>query len=245
MDGKIHPAVTISNIKLFIPITLDNESAQYNTWWELFRIHCTVYMVDDHLKPRVVGPTPSTGDKDKGASSTNPTPDQWKRLDAIVLQWIYGTISIDLLQTVMKKQTTAYDAWIALENLFQDNKSSRALHLQTKLTNTRLDSFKDMAAYCQEVKVLADQLSDIDLPLSQTQIVLKLLGVVTEQYSTIAAIIRNTDPLPEFNSVRSTLCREETEKAAQALQSATAASHALAATSKPDPQHADSPSGNR
>ncbi|XP_076908040.1 uncharacterized protein LOC143564737 [Bidens hawaiensis] len=146
-------------------------------------------MVDDHLKPRVVRTTPSTGDKDKAASSTDPTPDQWKRLDAIVLQWIYGKISIDLLQTVMKKQTTAYDAWIALENLFQDNKSSCALHLQTKLTNTRLDSFKDMAAYCQKVKVLADQLSNVDVPLSQTQIVLKLLGGLTEQYSTIAAII--------------------------------------------------------
>ncbi|XP_076928059.1 uncharacterized protein LOC143591873, partial [Bidens hawaiensis] len=150
MDGKIHPAVTVSNIKHFIPITLDNESAQYNTWSELFCIHCTAYLVDDHLKPRIVRHSASTGDKEKSAASTDPTPEQWKRLDAIVLQWIYGTISIDLLQTVMKKQTTAYDAWIALENFFQDNKSSPALHLQTKLTNTRLDSFKDMAAYCQE-----------------------------------------------------------------------------------------------
>ncbi|XP_076940626.1 uncharacterized protein LOC143609876 [Bidens hawaiensis] len=156
MDGKFHPVVTVSNIKQFIPITLDNESAQYNTWSELFRVHCTAYLVDDHLKPRVVEPSSSTGDKEKSAISTDPTPDQWKRLDAIVLQWIYGTISIDLLHIVMKKQTTAYGALIALENLFQDNKSLRALHLQTKLTNTRLDSFKDMAAYCQEVKVLAD-----------------------------------------------------------------------------------------
>ncbi|XP_076951456.1 uncharacterized protein LOC143624835 [Bidens hawaiensis] len=106
----------------------------------------------------------------------------------------------------MIKNTTTHDAWVTLENLFQDNKSSRALHLQSKLTNTRLESFKDMASYCQEIKVLTDRLANVDVPLSHTQLVLKLLGGLTEQYHTIAAIIWNTEPLPDFNTVCSKLC---------------------------------------
>ncbi|XP_076957454.1 uncharacterized protein LOC143632929 [Bidens hawaiensis] len=193
MESKIHPTVTVSNIKNFVTITLDNENAQYNTWSELFRIHCTAYLVDDHLQPRpaasssffgsVADKERSTADKDKEKSTADKDTgsDQWKRLDAIVLQWIYGTISMDLLQTIMKKNSTAFDAWVALENLFHDNKSSRALHLQSKLTNTRLESFKDMASYCQEIKVLADQISNVDVPLSNTQLVLKVLGGLPEQ----------------------------------------------------------------
>ncbi|XP_076945926.1 uncharacterized protein LOC143617164 [Bidens hawaiensis] len=132
MEAKLHPAITVSNIKNFIPITLDNESAQYVTWSELFKIHFNAYLVANHLEPRGESSSsaapPASADKDKGLAAPPPE-ESWKRLDAIVLQWIYGTISIDLLQTVMKKNTTAYNAWIALENLFQDNKCSRALHL--------------------------------------------------------------------------------------------------------------------
>ncbi|XP_076952601.1 uncharacterized protein LOC143626366 [Bidens hawaiensis] len=208
METKIHQAITVSNIKNFITITLDKESAQYVTWSELFKIHYTAYLVADHLEPRVTtssSSTPPATDRDKDPA-TPPPEDSWKRLDVIVLQWIYGTFSIDLIQTVMKKNTTAYDAWIALENLFQDNKSSRALHLQSKLTHTSLESFKDMAAYCQEVKIIAYQLYNVDVPLSQTQLVLQVLSGLIEQYRTIATVIRSTNPLPDFNKTRSRLC---------------------------------------
>ncbi|XP_076954095.1 uncharacterized protein LOC143628365 [Bidens hawaiensis] len=144
--ASLHPAVTVSNIRNSVPITLDNESAQYITWSELFRIHCTAFLVADHLAPRrETSSSSAAARKDKAADSA---PESWERLDEIVLQWIYGTISPDLLCTILKKNTTTYDAWTALENLFQENKASRALYLQAKLTNTRLENFKDMAAYC-------------------------------------------------------------------------------------------------
>ncbi|XP_076894594.1 uncharacterized protein LOC143546934 [Bidens hawaiensis] len=125
----------------------------------------------------------------------------------------------------------AYDAWIALENLFQDNKSSRALYLQAKLTNTRLENFKDMAAYCQKIKILADQLHNVDVPMSQTQLVLKLLGGLTEQYATISIVICNKESLPDFNNCHSQLCQEETERAALALHAANSTTTTLQVSS--------------
>ncbi|XP_076948976.1 uncharacterized protein LOC143621439 [Bidens hawaiensis] len=137
----------------------------------------------------------------------------------------------------MKKNTTAHEVWIALENLFQDNKSARALHFQSKLNNTPLESFKDMASYCQEVKILADQLANVDVPLSLTQLVLQVLGGLTEQYRSVATVIRSSDPLPEFNVCRSRLCQEEIDLAAHALHAAQSVGAALLAASKTETSH--------
>ncbi|XP_021974465.1 uncharacterized protein LOC110869532 [Helianthus annuus] len=145
-DNKLHPAVTVTNIKAAIPIILDNEAADYNTWSELFRIHCTAYLVSDHLSKRPET-TEKTSSSDKQPAAP-PAADSWERLDAIVLQWIYGTISPGLLKTVIKNKTTAYDAWKAIEALFQDNKATRALYLKQKFSNTRLENFSSMHAYC-------------------------------------------------------------------------------------------------
>ncbi|XP_076935503.1 uncharacterized protein LOC143602185 [Bidens hawaiensis] len=130
-DQKLHPAATVSNIRTSVPITLDNDASDYNIWSELFRNHCTAFLVADHLAPRPqpTNPTSSTS-TDTQAPPPPPAADSWERLDAIVLQWIYGTISPGLLKTIIKKRTSAFEAWTAIENIFQDNKATRALFLK-------------------------------------------------------------------------------------------------------------------
>ncbi|XP_021979216.1 uncharacterized protein LOC110875329 [Helianthus annuus] len=214
-DQKLHPAVTVSNIKAFIPITLDHEALDYNNWSELFRLHCTAYLVADHLSPRT---PPAAADKDKEnetpGSSSSPA-DSWERLDAIVRQWMYGTISTDLLKTVIKTRTTAYDAWKAIESLF-------------------LENFSSTAVYCQELKVFSDQLSNVDAPVDEQTLVLQTIAGLTEQYETVSTILQNTKPLPSFFDIRSQLCMNETTKASHALHSATQASTALLTQSRPN-----------
>ncbi|KAJ9535279.1 hypothetical protein OSB04_un001625 [Centaurea solstitialis] len=87
-----HPALTVSNIKSFIPIVLEIEKVQYTSWAELFKIHAKAFLVIDHIVP----PRDSTVE-----------PALWSRLDAVVLQWIYGTISNDLLHTILEPDSTA------------------------------------------------------------------------------------------------------------------------------------------
>ncbi|XP_022032126.1 uncharacterized protein LOC110933202 [Helianthus annuus] len=148
MDPKIHPAITVSNIKNFIPLTLEMETSQYASWAELFKIHCRAFQVIDHLSPRKENPLPvavKEGDKDK---SPAPTDDVWNRLDVIVLQWIYGTISSDLLCTIIRPDSSACYAWTTLKSIFHDNQATRAVLLQQKFANLKLDSFQSMTAYC-------------------------------------------------------------------------------------------------
>ncbi|XP_076945372.1 uncharacterized protein LOC143616427 [Bidens hawaiensis] len=139
MDSKLHPTVTVSNIKNVIPITLDNETGQCTSWSELFKIHCRAYQVYDHLLPKtsfIAASSSSEKQKDEEVAALAAV-DLWDRLDAIVLQWIYGTISQDLINTILKPNAIAHEAWVTLETLLQDNKSSRCIYLTQKLNNTR------------------------------------------------------------------------------------------------------------
>ncbi|KAJ9546561.1 hypothetical protein OSB04_019104 [Centaurea solstitialis] len=231
MDSKIHPAMTVSNIKNFIPITLEVETAHYTTWSELFQVHCTAYQVADHLLPKATADASSSKSPskglftksclsvsrndltkigDKGGDDQCSSPEMsrspemsssalWKRIDAIVLQWIYGTISTDLLDTILKPGNTAHEAWSTLANLFKDNSNTRAVYLQQQFSNIKLENFSNVAAYCQEVKLLADQLASVRAPVDNQRLVLQLLTGLTEHYD---ALIRSSTLAPLLTASR-------------------------------------------
>ncbi|KAJ9557631.1 hypothetical protein OSB04_012245 [Centaurea solstitialis] len=104
-----HPAFTVGNIKSFIPILLDREDDQYAIWFELFHSHACAYDVLDHIDASV--PRPPLVD-----DST------WNRLDAIVKHWIYGIVSLNLLQTIVKPGATAQELCTRLKEIFDDAK---------------------------------------------------------------------------------------------------------------------------
>ncbi|XP_071688844.1 uncharacterized protein [Rutidosis leptorrhynchoides] len=148
---KYHPALSISNIKNIIPITLDIKNGQYNSWSQLFKIHCRAYDVIHHIIPAV-----SAADSSSTTTDTSNDDPSWSRLDAIVLQWIYGTISNELMGTIMEDDQTAVQAWTRIQSVFQDNKNTRALYLQRQFTNIKLDDYPDVSSYYQEIKALAE-----------------------------------------------------------------------------------------
>ncbi|KAJ9547776.1 LOW QUALITY PROTEIN: hypothetical protein OSB04_020319 [Centaurea solstitialis] len=201
MDPKTHPAITVTNIKKFIPFTLEMESGQYTSWAKLFRIHCRTFQVANHINSSAAPPrsTPSSSiateaDKTKAASEF----EAWSRLDAIVLQWIYSTISNDLLHTILKPNTTASQAWTALENIFQDNRNTRAIYLDSKFVSTRLDQHPNVSSYCQAMKMIADQLANVGNPVNNQRLVLQLIAGLNDNYEGVAMLIQQTNPLPDF-----------------------------------------------
>ncbi|XP_021980699.1 uncharacterized protein LOC110876847 [Helianthus annuus] len=142
-------------------------------------------------------------------------------------EWIYGTISNDLLHTILKPNSTAYEAWTTLESIFHDNKSSRAIQLRHSFSNTRLDDYPNISAYCQALKVLADQLSNVGAPVDDVSLVLQLISGLNEQYEGIATILQHQDPLPSFYTARSQLVLVESRKKEQALHAAKTAGTTL------------------
>ncbi|XP_021716361.1 uncharacterized protein LOC110684248 [Chenopodium quinoa] len=131
---EFHPALTVTNIKNSIPLTLDYDKVQYSSWVELFENHVCAYEVLDHIDPKT--PRPS-----------NISETLWNRLDAIVKQWIYGTISKDLLETILGRKSTAQQTWDRIKDIFQDNKSTRAVYLKTQLNAILLDAYPNATAF--------------------------------------------------------------------------------------------------
>ncbi|KAK9053078.1 hypothetical protein SSX86_029708 [Deinandra increscens subsp. villosa] len=228
--SPLHPAVTVSNIKNFIPIRLEMDNSVYITWSTLFTIHCKAFDCYDHLLPK----------KDGTASSSSSDP-VWPRVDALVLQWIYSTISPEILGTIINPEASAADAWASLKGVFNNNKHTRAVHLQHTFSNTRLETFPNISAYCTALKALADQLANVGAPVSNDTLVLQLITGLTEQYDGVAMLLQQTEPLPAFFEARSKLLLEESRKAKQAAQAASSSDAALLAT-KPRPNGSSPPS---
>lgn len=73
-------------------------------------------------------------------------PELWLCLDAVVLQWIYDTISNDLLNTIIEHDSRVELAWNRLFDIFYDNKNSRALYLEQEFSRTHMEQFYDASS---------------------------------------------------------------------------------------------------
>lgn len=162
-------------------------------------------MVIDHITPIA---TESDADKEKPAPNSSDAA-LWHRLDDIVRQWIYGTISNNLLNSIIDADDKAIDTWNRLENFFHNNKSARALNLDAQFTNTKLEQFDGVKPYCTRLKTLADSLRNVGNKVSDNQMVLQLLKGLSEEYKPFRTSVRHISPLPSFDTLRSMLELEE------------------------------------
>lgn len=92
---------------------LDGTKVTYSSWVSMFKLHVRGYKVLTHI----IGIAPP--------ANTDLAYETSSEINAIVLQWIYGTLFDDLLIRVLD-QTTALDAWTKVKDIFLNNKGSRA-----------------------------------------------------------------------------------------------------------------------
>ncbi|KAL2906525.1 Retrovirus-related Pol polyprotein from transposon RE1 [Bienertia sinuspersici] len=210
---KIHPATTLTNIKACIPITLDYAGTQYNNWCTLFKLHCRAYLVLSHILPSFDNTTAISDSSSKAEEEKFAALIPWQRLDDIVRQWIYSTISNDLLNTILSPDDNAMDTWNHLVRLFQGNKSARALQYDTQFYNVKLEQFPGVKEYCTRIKTLADNLRNVGSHVSDEQMVLRLLRGLSDDYKPFKTSIQHLVPLPNFETVLTMLELEETNTA--------------------------------
>ncbi|XP_055814117.1 uncharacterized protein LOC129883486 [Solanum dulcamara] len=81
-------------------------------------------------------------------TSTRRGQEMWSTLDATILQWLYATISHDLLHIIPEPDTTAMEVWNHLRDIFQDNKHSRVVTLEYEFIHVDIVDFSNVSAYC-------------------------------------------------------------------------------------------------
>ncbi|KAJ0435796.1 putative RNA-directed DNA polymerase [Helianthus annuus] len=233
---SLHPVYTVTNIQHKVRI-LDDVEVSYPTWVKLFMLHATGYDVVNHI------------DGSPAPDETSDDYPSWKKIDAIVLQWIYGTLTTDLLVRVLEEKSTAHEAWLRVKNLFLNNKGSRDAALQHELTNLTLSAMPNLDAYCQKIRELADQLTAVDCPINNTQRILYLVRGLPREYDTTASILNQS--LPTWEEACNQLQSEARRIAARDALSPTPAIAAVVDhppkknRSGSPPSHHDAPSPQR
>ncbi|XP_020865849.1 uncharacterized protein LOC110224253 [Arabidopsis lyrata subsp. lyrata] len=185
---------SISQIKAYVPITLDMTKLNYDTWRELFETHCSSFGVLGHI--------------DGTSSSTPETEKSWKEHNDLVKMWIYGTITESILETVLKPKCSAHDLWTAIESLFRDNKEARAMQLENELRTTVIGDLS-VHEYCKKLKSISDLLANVDSPISERVLVMHILNGLSDKFDSIINVIKHKSPFPGFIETRSMLQSEE------------------------------------
>lgn len=54
------------------------------------------------------------------------------------------------------KDSTALETWTRFQDIFQDNKNSRAIYLENIFTYVSIEQFPNATTYCQRLKSLGD-----------------------------------------------------------------------------------------
>ncbi|KAJ0836852.1 putative RNA-directed DNA polymerase [Helianthus annuus] len=224
---SLHPVYTVTNIQHKVRV-LDGVEVAYPTWVKLFMLHATGYDVVDHIDG---SPAPATTAADYAS---------WKKIDAVVLQWIYGTLSNDILVRVLEDKSTAYEAWTRVKTIFLNNKGPRAMALQHELTNITLASMPNLESYCQRIRDLSDQLAAVDCPLSNTQRILHLVNGLPREYDTTASILNQN--LPPWEQAVEQLQAEARRIAAREARNPTPVIAAV--TSQPDNRRSNNRDNN-
>ncbi|XP_056841837.1 uncharacterized protein LOC130494972 [Raphanus sativus] len=187
-------AYGVTNIKHHIPLILDIDDHNYDAWRELFLTHCQSFDTSGHLDGSLV--------------PTNADDQTWHKRDGLVKLWLYGTLSKDLFKAVFKTGGTSKEIWDRIENFFRNNKEARAIQLDHKLRTKEMGNLT-VHSYCQELKSIADLLTNVGAPVSERTLVTYMLNGLGSRYDNIINVIMHRQPFPTYDEARSMLMLEE------------------------------------
>ncbi|XP_076887925.1 uncharacterized protein LOC143538207 [Bidens hawaiensis] len=179
--NPLHPVYTVTNIQNKVR-TLDGKTLTYASWVKLFTLHARGYEVLSHIDG-----TPAPGNDDPSFPS-------WQKIDSIVLQWIYGTLSDELLERVLENDSTAYEAWNRVKKIFHNNRGPRVAALEQKFVSMKLRNTPSLEVYCQQLKEIAGQLNDLDSPVTEQRLVIQLVNGLPREYDVTGAVITHSNP---------------------------------------------------
>ncbi|XP_074292143.1 uncharacterized protein LOC141618998 [Silene latifolia] len=151
---SLHPVYTVTNIQNKVRL-LDGTKVSYASWVNLFTLHARGYKVLHHI------------DDTTPPAKTDPLYDVWYEIDAHVLQWIYGTVSDDILPRILEPDSTAQQAWDRVKGIFHNNKGARAASLEHEFNNLKLANLPSFDAYCQRLRELLGSLKDVGAAIDE------------------------------------------------------------------------------
>ncbi|CAO2147581.1 unnamed protein product [Urochloa humidicola] len=207
------------NIKSHVPVTLDQADPSFTTWRTFFHIALRKFGLMDHID----------GTVDSSLKFDDP---EWLQIDSCVVSWLYATLSPELLAAVIQPNDDAYTAWKSITALFLDNVIQRATQARQRL-HALSQGDLSVGDYCGKIKHYADILRDVGSPLTDQELVITLLGGISDKLAHCAPTISAARPPMRFNDARSFLQQEEawiTDRANKVVSTALLAARSTTST---------------
>ncbi|GJS29456.1 hybrid signal transduction histidine kinase M [Tanacetum coccineum] len=174
-----------------VPIKLDLEKHNYNSWNTFSLIHLGSLGLKSHVET--------------DTASTNP---EWCQLDDLIKMWILGSLCDSLQEQLVTTPGNAKAPWDRLKELFHDNKDARAINLDNELQSIKIEKMT-VNEYCTKIRSMADRLINLSCVVSDKNMVIYTINGLDSRFATLVEIIRNHETFPSFENVSTMLLLKE------------------------------------
>ncbi|GJT38950.1 ribonuclease H-like domain-containing protein [Tanacetum coccineum] len=174
-----------------VPIKLDLEKHNYNSWSSFSLIHLGSLGLKSHVET--------------DTAYTNP---EWYQLDDLIKMWILGSLCDSLQEQVITTPGNAKALWDGLKELFHDNKDARAINLDNELRSIKIGKMT-VNEYCTKIRSMANRLINLGCVVSDKNLVIYTINGLNSRFATLVEIIHYCETFPSFENVRTMLLLKE------------------------------------
>lgn len=132
----------------------------------------------------------------------NPRSEAWTCTDQLVISWIFGTLTEEVLGTV-HGLSTSRDVWFSLADNYNKSSIAREFELRRSL-QLMTKKGKDFTTYCREFRAICDKLSSIGKPIEESMKIFSFINGLGREYDPIITVVQSSMtriPLPTLNDV--------------------------------------------
>jgi len=184
-------AAGVENIRTLVSVVLDPLSNHYDRWRDLVLLTLDRYALSSHVL----------------SDAAHPGVSAWRRMDVVVLSWIYGAVTTEIMDSVRVRGGTARQAWLGIEAQFLGNSETRALRLDAEFRAFSQGELS-VSDYCRQMKSMAAKLRDLGEVINDRTLVLNVLRGLNDKFGHMRIHFRR-GPFPSFDEVRNELLLEE------------------------------------
>ncbi|GJS79442.1 hybrid signal transduction histidine kinase M [Tanacetum coccineum] len=150
-----------------VPIKLDLEKHNYNSWSSFSLIHIGSLGLKSHIET--------------DTASTNP---EWCQLDDLIKMWILGSLCYSFQEQVVTTPGNAKALWDRLKELFHDNKDARAINLNNELWSIKIGKMT-VNEYCTKIRSMADRLINLGCVVSDKNLVICTINGLDSRFANL------------------------------------------------------------
>ena len=180
-----------------LPLKLTPEN--YFTWRAQFLSLAFGYDLIKYIDGSFPCPGPTLASSSETVSTPNPTYLHWKHQDQLIFHSIIASSS-ERVAPLIACSITSKQAWDKLARLYSNPSCSRVFSLRERLARPRRGS-QSVADYLNSLRSTADELSLIDVPITDDDIVVHIANGVGAEFKEIIAGVRTRETAISFDEL--------------------------------------------